>query len=411
MKPIAGYLVILSAILSFAWGLPFFYSMAAKKKAVRPFVSYSVVIDDFVYSKQSRGKTVYMDMAGNEYSLMEYEKLLPLFFTRDLQKWGEYPQDIGGVHIPAEKAVNFRDTARISPHFVDMSRARIQLFPLFEAESSFTSLEFPKELFRIKNRMEFINAADNRINREKSALFTEALKNENFAFPAKMISGNTYPRKPYDFGYFVLDAENSLYHIYQAKGEPVVKNTGIAVNNIAFMLIRENNHLPYYGLLVDSDGGVWQILKDGYKLFKLDVKDYDPYRKTLVYMLDPLNITLKVSDEKGEAIRITTLDGELVKEYNGKFERNIYGAGLYNALFPFILRNNPYKYGEYIDFAISRNYPAALIFSAVLAFLYLIFIKRAGGKRYFLINTSLIILSGIYAFAAILLLEGIKRRQ
>jgi hypothetical protein len=408
MKTFPRYLILIAASLSFAWSFPFLYSIAAKKKVYRPFVSYSAVTGGFVQTEQRRGQTVYTDMEGNVYNLREYEKLLPLLFTRDLQKWGEYPQSVGGVHVPIDKALNYRDSARISPHFVNLDEARVQLFPLFEAESDFTSLEFPKELFSIKERMEFINAAENRVDEEKSALFTEALKNAGFAFPAKKISGNTYPRKPYDFGYFVLDSKGEFYHIYQAKSAPVVKNTGIAPENkAAFLMIRENSYLPYYGLLVDIGGNVYQILKEDYALIKLNAGAYNPYRDSLIYILDPLNITLKVSNELGENIRVTTPDGELVKELKVDYERNIYAGRVYDALFPFILRNNPYKYGDYIDFVLSKNYPAALALSAALAVIYMILLRKKK-RLYNVIDTALIILGGVYALAAILLLDAFR---
>ncbi|MDR2104673.1 MAG: DUF4857 domain-containing protein, partial [Deferribacteraceae bacterium] len=323
-------------------------------------------------------------------------------------------QNIGGREIPIEKAINFRDTIRLSPHMTDMTAARVQLFPLFESESGFTSLEFPQELFSIKERMEFINAAENRIDEEKSALFTQALLEADFAFPSKNTAGNTNPRKPYDFGYFALDSKDEIYHIYQAKSLPVVKNTGIKLsdNGAVFIIVRENPNIPYYGLLC-YNGEVYQILKDGYKLLKLNLNSYNPYRQGFIFMLDPMHIIVKTSDEAGESINVATLEGELVKEHYTAYERSIYAAAVYDAVFPFILKNNPYKYGEYIYFSLSAKYRIAFIVCAVLAVFYAVFYKKRVGRftAGFAMEELLIILGGVYAVSAIFLLDGLKTKK
>jgi hypothetical protein len=408
IKNLPRYLLLIGAILSFAWGLPHLYNMAAKKKVQRPYASYSAVLGDFLFIKSGEGRPFYFDASGKQYSQKEYEKLLPFMYATDLRKWGEYPDSVGGVAVPFEKALNERDMLRVSPHFVDLGTVRIQLFPLFEAESDFTSLEMPKELFGINKRMEFINASANKINEEKSALFTEALKSAGFAFPAKIIAGNTNPRKPYDFGYFVLDSKDELFHIYQAASLPKVKKTGIALESgIQWINVRENKYLPYYGLIAANNGEVYQILNDGYSLFKLDVRDYNPLTQSLLYSFDPLHIAFKVIDESGETMRVTTREGEFVKEHRTDTGRNLRAAGLYDILFPFVLKANPYKYGGYIIPVISKNYLGAFILSAILTALYGIFLvkrKRALPP----VDLILILAGGIYSLSAILLLEGVS---
>jgi hypothetical protein len=410
MRLISRYLIIAAAVLSFAWGIPYLCGIAAKKKVYRPFITYSAVLEDFVFPRQHMGRTVYSDASGNEYTLREYERLMPFMFARDLQKWGEYPESVGGERIAFERAVNERDTVRVLPRYIDLSKVRVQLYPLFEAESDFTSLEFPKELFNIKSRMEFINAAENRVNEEKTALFTDALKEAEFAFPAKIIAGNTYPRKPYDFGYFVLDSKNELYHIYQARSKPMVINTGIRTESgIAYITVKEDRYLPYYGLIITENGGVYHILKDNYNLFKLDAEGYNPYRNTLLYMLDPLTLTLKISDKDGERIRVAARDGRFLKEFRSDYESNIYLPALADALFPFVIKNNPYKYGGYICVTLSENYKSALLLSAALALLYAAAFGRKKRRPVRFIDPALILIGGIYALAAILIIEGVRR--
>ena len=60
--------------------------------------------------------------------------------------------------------------------------------------------------------MEFIVARTNKINEEKSQLFTEALTAEGFIFPADIIAGLPTTRKSHDEGYFITDSEGTLFH-------------------------------------------------------------------------------------------------------------------------------------------------------------------------------------------------------
>ncbi|MDR2104259.1 MAG: DUF4857 domain-containing protein [Deferribacteraceae bacterium] len=397
--------IILSAIFCLACALPQLFLIIAKKKDDTPYITYSAVLKDFLIAEHS-GRSRYKDRAGNSYTLREYERLMPFVFTRDLLKWGEYPEEIDGVYIPPDRAETDWDSISVSYASANAANRRIQLFPLFESESEFSSIAAPAELFRIAKRMEFINAARNSVNEEKSLLFTQALTDAGFSFPPKMIAGNPTNHKPYDFGYFIVDAEGVIFRIYQAKGMPMIEKTGISVQGeIFFMKVRENPNLAYYGLLATDLGKVFLILKDNYHLQELWVEGYNPFNDRLVFGNDPLNITLKVFNEGGERIYASTQNGEALKSFSYSYPRPMRYAAVYDALFPFTIKSNPTKEGGFWWINFSKNTLLSLCFCIALALIYAAaarFYYKASPIR-IIVDAILIAISGIYALIPIIL--------
>ncbi|MDR2400994.1 MAG: DUF4857 domain-containing protein [Deferribacteraceae bacterium] len=402
-------IIILTASLCLSWALPKLFATIAKKKDETPYITFSAVIKDFLIATHS-GKSRYQDTKGNAYTLKEYETLMPFVFTSDLLKWGIYPEEINGVHVPPKKAETDWDSIQVSPSLAHAANTRIQLFPLFESDSEFTSISMPEEFFRIGKRMEFIDASHNKVNEEKSALFTKALSEAGFNFPAQRIAGNPTNHKPYDAGYFVTDASGEMFHIYQARSQPVVVKTDIkAEGGIFFMKVRENQHLPYYGLLVTNPGRVYLILKDRYRLQEVWVENYDPGRQRLNFGVDPLYITVKVLDEEGERSYASERDGIPVKKYFYKYQRRLKYAEAYDTVFTFALNSNPSKRGGFWGITFSKNPSAALSFSLALAIIYTLFLRiqlRIKPKK-MIGDFILIALFGIYALIAVIL-EGFE---
>lgn len=77
-------------------------------------------------------------------------------------------------------------------------------------------LEDPKEAFRISaDGIEFIDIATNKVNANRSARFTKAMKARGFQFPGKEFSANVTSRKQYDEGYMMIDSEGKAFHVKQ----------------------------------------------------------------------------------------------------------------------------------------------------------------------------------------------------
>jgi hypothetical protein len=393
-------------VIGFANVLPDFYRTAFVKIAYNPTVRYSNIIDDFVYSLYDETDSVqkYYDQSGKEYDRKAYQALLPFTYYRDLVQWEIYPDTIGGKYIPPIQAAQERHSSYISPSVMKMNTKRIKLYPLFESASDFTAIAMPGALFRIKERIEFINAKENKIDEEKSVLFTEALTKAGFVFPAAIIAGNPTTRKPYDFGYFLLDSAGGVFHMYMAKGVPVVNKTEIAPSAEIYAMTVAENDMDYYGLLVTADGEIYHILKDGYKLRKLYVENYDPLNNSVTYALNPLNISVTVSEETREVIYLSDRDIENTKTYSYTPVKTL--RGVYKTILDIVFPLQIYS-GPRVVFSVTLM--SAFTFSLLLGTLYALFnLFRGKRGKWVLIDTLFILAGGIYTFITLILLEGLR---
>ena len=128
-------------------------------------------------------------------------------------------------------------------------------------------------MFRLKENIEFIDMATNRVDEQKSARFQQALEKAGFAFPAQWVAGIPTSQKSYDEGYFALDSEGHLFHVKMTNGKPFVKDT--KVRDISCMLPMEIENRSLYGFLFDTHHTLYYLSTDGYRLVKV-LDDVDP---------------------------------------------------------------------------------------------------------------------------------------
>ncbi len=408
------YFLIIAAVLAFANVIPYLYNIALGGRVSSPYYQYSPVLNDFVYYSTDRSaRAEYMDTTGRQYSKDEYIKLLPMLYARDLFSRGEYPADIGGVSIPVERALREKDFRMIRPAFIDKEYTRMQIYPLFESASGFTGVELPVDLFRITDRVEFYNAERNSVDSAKSELYTDALAAAGFQFPAVKIFGNTDTRKPFDWGYFVVDSAGSVYNLRQVKGQPWVADTGIGASQpVLAVMVSENQYLDYYGLMITTDGTVYKVLLDGYRTERVGA--YDPYNESLYYYMNPITTELSISGVGYEDMYIlsTATHQPIAEKHNIEGTRlNGFAKTVYEAAFPFVLRADNNKSGRDLSFYLSENFMAAVICSVILAAVYGA-VRFGSGRRYRLAtDTALVLVGGVYALLALLLLNDTKGKD
>ena len=161
MNKISRYILVFISIMAAAVVLPKLYWLAFEKPINAPFTMYSSQEHDFFMIKQENGETVRVDRKGNYYTRDEFELKLPMFFSRQLALNGTMPDSLNGVALDLQDINHSRSTFRFRAR--DMQTPKPGLYPLFEAESGRANLEMPTDYFRITHRMEFLDAASNKI--------------------------------------------------------------------------------------------------------------------------------------------------------------------------------------------------------------------------------------------------------
>lgn len=205
------FFVFIILVLSL-WLIPWFYHFMTAQPIRNPFTLYSCIIDDFACLDYSENKGVqYKDRNGHLYSDRQFDSILPFFYYHQLASDGRLPDSLNGIKLTPQKIgltnFIFRQSAS------DINKTVPRLYPLLEAMSGRVDLQMPGDVFRLSDRIEFIDMTTNTILEKKSEIFTQAMKKKGFRFPARCIGGNPTVKKEYDEGYFLTDSDHRLFHL------------------------------------------------------------------------------------------------------------------------------------------------------------------------------------------------------
>ncbi|MDD3807179.1 MAG: DUF4857 domain-containing protein [Candidatus Marinimicrobia bacterium] len=400
---ISRYILIVVSIVVMAIYLPDLYWLFFDVKTSSPYVSYSPVDSMFIMYRHGDNGLVFYDEEGNTYTREEYEEKLPLFYYMQLIADGRMPDSLHGIPLDPNEIKTNRNNHRIRTYTHDVPQ--IPLYPLLESESGRVTLEFPDEFFRITDKgMEFVNSKTKKVNKEKSALFTDALKNADFQFPAKRVYTNPTTRKPFDEGCFVIDNKNEFYHIKRAKDQPVVRNTRLPEEiNICYMLVSENNLKEYYGIIISEDNRLFFLTYDNYKLVELPTKGiYKVGEMTVVITTDLFFRQVTLNKNDGIDVFVTDRNYNLIDEYHESWKpREAYPQGkVARAIFPFSLSAEDDS-SAYVGLYSEWHFPLAWIGNLISLLLFALFVKKEGRTwKGAIPELILVTLTGIYGLIA-----------
>ena len=374
------YAVMLLLILAGAVYIPRLYWRAFWKRPEQRMVRYSAVLEQFVYRSNVKGPegTRYMDEDGNEYDEVEFRMQLPFVYYAFLEKYDIFPEEVQGVRFDPRRVRDDIQYVRVEPDKLDAPQ--IDLWPLFESKPVGTQLAMPPDMFRIRERMEFVDAESNTIDEKKSARFNEALSAAGFQFPARVIGGNPNSRKAFDEGYFAADAAGQVFQIKMVDGRPFVAATGLTPEDgVRHILIGENPRREFYGAMITGDGRIGLISYDDYRFIELPVEGYDPATMPFYLWIDPLHRTIVFED--GERVRCVATDPayKVLRTWSYAVDESRTAAArrVSEWLFPFRISTNlPESAYQAVRIAWHRNYGAA---GAALGALILLIVRFVRG--------------------------------
>lgn len=401
MEKISRYILVFTAILVLAIGLPKLYWMAFEKPVKKPFIQYSCVNHDFMIYR-SNDKT-WNDTRGNQYTRDEYEQKLPLLFLKQLLSSGTMPDSLNGVALDIPSVSREKSFFRLKPDEIDAPPA--PLFPLFESQSGRAMFDWPDDFFRITWRIEFIEASTNRILEEKSQLFSAALYHYGFIFPAKIISGISTPRKSCDEGYLIVDSKDQLFHLKMIKGKPYVKKInipeGLKFNHISCVDFKNK---AFYAYLFSDKNEIYILTQNDYRLIKWPVDGYDPSDCELKIYGDFFNYTAVI--EADNQVKVVALDKQykLVDSYTEKWpvKEDLTEGKIFGFLFPAQLSMTSDN-SKFIRFYITPTKGLNWIFLNLLL-VAIQFIGLTRGKQKIknhVVDIAIVAISGIFGFIAI----------
>lgn len=404
MKKISRYILVLITIVSTMAALPGLYWLAFQKPTRAPYMFYSCINNGFVVQRHENEKLVFSDLKGDKYTRSEFEQKLPLLYIRQLLVSEKMPDSIHGVEVDIHKVNKNRSFFRLRPK--DISSPKPGLYPMFESQSGRINLEMPKDFFRIKLRMEFINAKTNKVEEDKSNLFTSALQKYGFAFPAKMIAGIPTTRKSCDEGYFVVDAQNHFFHVKMAMGKPYVKRIKLP-DNLKFKYIAcvDFSDKKYYNYLISDKNEIYILTQDDYSIIKFPVEGYNPEREELRIFGDLFNYSIYLVGKDHIKIVVLNKQYQKVDEYQeiwpGRTQRT--EGKVFGYIFPAEISLNKW-YSNYNKFYFDKTPGFRWIGLNLLLLIIYFFIlrKRKIKPEKGIIDFILIGITGIFGFIGVL---------
>ncbi len=366
--------ITLLAVMVGAWYIPSFVRKATNDYQRFPLVYYSSVLKELAILDFADKKYPMTTISGGKYTETQADSLIPMFFYRQLLQDGRMPDSIRGIEMTMRNIRSKTTMYKFTPNMVDAPL--LGLYIMLETMPLRGGLTMPTDFFRIKNRIEFIEASTNKVNQKKSDIFNNELLKRGYKFPTQWAAGNPSVRKPYDDGYFCLDSNNKLFHVKMVNGRPYIRDCKIPENiDIAYFSSETPSDKRFYGVLHTSNGEMY-LLGDKYKLQKLDIPNIDLTSDQVNIMGNMFYWNVSVTTPKGKytyALDANTLEQVdkyfIAKEYSTWDKLSPY---LFPVRISFESSNNDYIYPRFI----LGNYWAFII-SLVLAILFSLRVKNA----------------------------------
>jgi hypothetical protein len=396
-------LIIFTATLAFLWGIPALVRLATYSVQSYPFVYFSSVVKQFCFREGSGKDALRYDASGRQYSESEFDAALPMLNYRQLAVNGNMPDSINGQPVAAHDIRRSTIVSRYAK--TDVSAPRTGLYVLLESMSGRVDLASPGDAFRLGSAIEFIDIKSNTVNKAKSELYDKELRKRGFAFPAQWAAGDFNTRKPYDEGYFVLDAQGQLFHMKQVSGKPFIRNTGagdsLRVAHFAILPVADKR---FYGFVFDQQGGMYMLESPSYRLTKLDIPPLDMRRSEALIMGNMFYWTVTVTTPDGK--RYYALDNATLRrvdEYAIAHEKNLWDKAS-AWIFPVYITFSDAT--KYVQPKLNFTAPAALAFNLLLAIAYAAAARKRKKLTAVACGSLYILATGIAGLTAMALAPG-----
>lgn len=235
------------------------------------------------------------------------------------------------------------------------------------------------------------------------------MQKQGFVFPAKNVFGNITTRKPFDEGYLIIDSADQLFHLKMINGKPFCRNTHKPDSiDVRAIFINERDLKEFYGVVLDRKNQVYFLMYDQYRFQKIPIKGYNPDEDNLYIMGNLFYRIFNIKKDTQLLSYTTDRKYMLIDSYKENWPGFYQTAAgkISKYIFPFTLqvRKNT---TEFINFYFDDFSFKALFLNVILIIISLIIIKRRkASMTQSWVDIGLILITGIYGFIGILLVES-----
>ena len=408
---IALSLVVL-VILAIA--LPRLYDLVFGVDVSRTHLFYSPVDKTFVFREHHGNHDfVYADEGGKTFDRKTFETKIPFIYYKNMDIWGLLPLTIDGKTYDRKAMRDSRHVLELKPRELADRKPEIPVYPLIESNPGRARLTFPEDVFRMTDTgMEFVNVDTNEVDPDLTARYTSALVSAGAQFPIRLVAGKATILKPFDEGYFLVDAAGAVFHMKRIDGVPSVIRTPIPADlDIRHIKVSENARRLHYGLVLAGDGRIFLLSYDNYRLIPLPSKGYDPDRMNYKLILNPVNPTAIFDDDRTITAVAMAPDFAPVARHERPVPgtRHMVHARIARVLFPFTIDLKADGSG-YLEWRLKLSSWSGLIGIALALTVVLGFLVRRGqSPRQAWPELLLVTIGGIYGLVALIALPPRRR--
>lgn len=300
----------LMSVLILAKILPEYAAKMFPKDYESVYLSYSAEQDRFILEHFRSGKRSFTDVDDHPLTEDEVRTALPFSYLNYLNRTNQLPTHVAGW--PLDTRAVGHASARMRYHPFSLDNADHRLYTLLESvrdvEGRFLT---PPDMFRMNQRMEFIDMATNQVDEAKTALFSNALADAGFVHPASMVADSPSTLKDYDNGTLLADAQRRVFHVWQINGQPKVTRTDAVVpDDVQLLRVLEQPRREYHGLYVQP-GGVTLLDWSQYAKTPIPLQDFQSGRDFLGGDADPLNWHFSHASDKASQRTALVTDPQL----------------------------------------------------------------------------------------------------
>lgn len=308
-----AYNIILTAlcVIFLSWFLPWLYSLLFPVASTDPFVAFSPITSSFIVSQPSGGAINAVDSYGNicgtELSKEDRDSLLPQIYYTQLLAKGRLPDSVNGLQISVPMLKQAQWVFSSSPRDVNKKSADVYL--MMESMPPRIDLEDPESVFRLDNKVEFVDILTNKVIEPRSQWFTDVFSERGFKYPAKALNANITARKNYDEGYLMIDDKGDIFHLKMQADHPYMVSVNKPDSIIArHAFILENTDTRPLGLITDINHNLYVLEHKGYKLIPLQAGKVNPETDRIVITKNLFNWVIKISSP--DSTRWVALDSD-----------------------------------------------------------------------------------------------------
>lgn len=382
IKTIARMFLLVAIAMILAHYLPAFYDLLAAQRFRAPSFQYSQVERAIIATRQTPDGPEYVNLTtGQTYTREQYQAILPLNNHAILMRQQRMPTEIDGVQLTRSAILLNRSDLRLTPR--DFQEQIVALRPLLEAEDIELNLVMPADFVRIGDGFQFLNAASNAVDRQRTEAFQGALTAAGFRFPVLAFANNPTTRKGFDDGMLLVDDQGHWFRIRREFDQPVVQQLEIDLQPRLIQL-REQANREIRGMVVTTDYRIHLLIGESFRTVAVPLRHFDPATTRLSLRGNLLDLQFIAHHETWIEYVVLNRDFEEIAYHSepllARNERP--GQTLKQFLFPVTLAFKvPYQ--NFIGATFSFGNPWALLPGFLMATALLLLRRRCRWARHF----------------------------